>query len=191
MNYLQKTQWHGVYSYSVKDGKETRYRVDISRHYLGSYTDPVEAARNYDAVALHLFGKLAVTNFPDSTAKSPEEIRAGRVRKMKPCTTKKTRTQPETTAKRVMVQPIMRKGTLSTRTTTAKTSSGTSILQRQHPSEFARQKLVDIRTRGIEAFQGNNFDAALQEIERARTLLRLQANFEKAGQELVSFCETA
>ena len=41
--------------------------VDHRRIYLGSYIDPVEAARAYDEAATHHFGEFARINFPEET----------------------------------------------------------------------------------------------------------------------------
>ena len=43
------------YAYIVLDGR---------KEYLGSFTDPVEAARAYDAAAVENFGEFARLNFP-------------------------------------------------------------------------------------------------------------------------------
>lgn len=46
-----------------------RIKVDGRDTYLGSFSDPIEAARAYDNAALELFGVFAYLNFPKGAAK--------------------------------------------------------------------------------------------------------------------------
>jgi len=61
MKRTNRSGYKGV-SWNSDTGK---WRADISRgpaHYLGQFTDPVEAAKAYDIAALNLYGEFALTN---------------------------------------------------------------------------------------------------------------------------------
>lgn len=65
-------KYKGVYvakgKYIAKIGREGK------KVYLGSYADPVEAAKAYDAAARRLHGEFALTNFPEDHSWSLSEL---------------------------------------------------------------------------------------------------------------------
>lgn len=57
--------YRGVSRHSATGKWQVHIRVSGRRHYLGTYADPVEAARAYDAAARAHFGEFARPNFPE------------------------------------------------------------------------------------------------------------------------------
>jgi hypothetical protein len=74
LSFRGKSKYKGIYLHKDTGRWMARLVIDNKTYFLGRYVAEEEAARAYDAAALHHYGAFARTNFPDVMPRSIREI---------------------------------------------------------------------------------------------------------------------